>query len=227
MTIVLLLLCVSWSVCTMHVHERQTLTIRRVIEGVSPTTVYNSCLCGWRDANFHLPLPSPVTLSRGDERSGRGFKLMRVPPFLIERCVDVDFPSLMEYGVANPGLLTYPVSHHRGRITFEKHCGGSTLFTWHVEWTPLRGCGWIVSPLTRWVVEAAALFTIAESERRRDGISKYYYKVRPDGTLNEDKDIRSREAVCSIRRHRWWCPPFRTKLSSVLQQERFGEGCIY
>ena len=61
---------------------------------------------------------------------------MRVPPFLIVRCVDVDYPHSMEYGVENPGLLTYPVSHHRGRITFEddRHRDGSgvgTVFTWH------------------------------------------------------------------------------------------------
>ena len=179
--VLLLLLFAPWSIVVgseaMHVQERQTLTIRRVIKGVSPTTVYDACLCGWRDANFHLPIPPPVTLSRGDEQSGLGFKLMRVPPFLIERCNDVNYASMMEYGVANPGLLTYPVSHHRGRITFEKHRGSSgndnTLFTWYVEWIPLRGCGWFVSPLTRWVVETAAEFTLAESERRRDGISRY------------------------------------------------------
>lgn len=183
-SIILLLLFGPWSiVCSeaMHVQECQTLTIRRVIKGVSPTTVYDACLCGWRDANFHLPIPSPVTLSRGDERSGLGFKLMRVPPFLIERCNDVNFPSMLEYGVVNPGLLTYPVSHHRGWITFEKHRNSgnvNTLFTWYVEWTPLRGCGWFVSPLTRWVVETAAAFTIAESERRRDGISRYCQQTK-------------------------------------------------
>ena len=164
------------------VRRMQTLTVRRRIEGVSPRTVYDACLCGWREANFHLPIPPPLTLNRGDLASGYGFRLMRVPPFLIERCVDVDYPHSMEYGVENPGLLTYPVSHHRGRITFEddRHRDGSgvgTVFTWRVEWMPLRGCGWFVSPLTRWVVEAAAAFTIAESERRRDGKSRYWKKA--------------------------------------------------
>ena len=84
----------------------KTLTIRRVIDGVPPSTVYDACLCGWRDANFHLPIPPPVPLARGDEESGLGFRLMRVPPFLIERMVTCERPGTMEYGVANPGLLT-------------------------------------------------------------------------------------------------------------------------
>ena len=190
--LLLLLLCVVFSraacgataTAMRSVRRMQTLTIRHHIEGTSPRTVYDACLCGWRDANFHLPIPHPLTLDRGDEVSGLRFRLMRVPPFLIERCVDVSYPHSMEYGVANPGLLTYPVSHHRGRITFEEYhhhrddgSGVGTVFTWHVEWIPLRGCGWFVSPLTRWVVEAAAAFTIAESERRRDGKSRYWKKA--------------------------------------------------
>jgi hypothetical protein len=181
-TILLLLLfcasraCGGAAAAMRGVRVLQTLTVRRLVEGVSPSTVYDACLCGWRDANFHLPIPPPLTLDRGDEVSGLGFRLMRVPPFLIERCVDATRPRSMEYGVANPGPLTYPVSHHRGRITFEgqRGGGGGTVFTWHVEWVPLRGCGWFVGPLTRWVVEAAAAFTIAESERRRDGKSRYW-----------------------------------------------------
>ena len=152
----------------------QTLTVRHVVEGAPPSPVYAACLCGWRDANFHLPIPPPLTLDRGDEASGSGFRLMRVPPFLVERCVGAAFPRSMEYGVANPGPLTYPVSHHRGRISFEDDRHGGTVFTWRVEWVPLRGCGWLVGPLTRWVVEAAAAFTVAESERRRDGKSQYW-----------------------------------------------------
>lgn len=167
----LILLCGQWACRAMRVRG-ETLTVRRVIEGVSPTTAYDSCLCGWRDANFHLPIPPPLTLARGDEVSGLGFRLMRVPPFLVERCTEASYPYSMVYGVANPGPLTYPVSRHLGRISFEERRDG-TLFTWHVEWVPLRGCGWFVSPLTRWVVEAAAAFTIAESERRRDGKSRY------------------------------------------------------
>ena len=156
----------------------QSLTIRRVIKGASPSIVYDSCLCGWRDANFHLPIPPPLTLHRGRELSGYGFRLMRVPPFLIERCSDATYPYEMIYGVENPGHFTYQVKRHIGRITFEeggegKEKGIDTIFTWHVEWEPLRGCDWFVSPLTRWVVTRAADFTIAESERRRDGTSRY------------------------------------------------------
>jgi len=90
----------------------------------------------------------------------------------------------MEYGIANPGLLTYPVSHHHGRITFkEDHhhrddgSGIGTVFTWHVEWMPLRGCRWFISPLTRWVVEAAAALRIVASERQWDGKLHYLKKA--------------------------------------------------
>ncbi|KAL3810932.1 hypothetical protein ACHAXA_001105 [Cyclostephanos tholiformis] len=184
-------------------NNSQTLTIRRFVEGASPSMVYDSCLCGWRDANFHLPIPHPITLRRGDAISGRGFRLMRAPPFLIERCANASYPHRMEYGVENPGPFTYQVRRHRGLITFEeggvgggvegvgrrrrRHIGigdgkvgdgdlggrRGTVFTWHVEWEPLWGCGWFISPLTRWVVNIAANFTIEESERRRDGESRY------------------------------------------------------
>ena len=113
------------------------------------------------------------------------------------------------YGVENPGRFTYQVKRHAGRISFEVGGGkgggkgeeeeeeeeggrpssrADTIFTWHVEWEPLRGCDWFVSPLTRWVVARAADFTIAESERRRDGRSRYStHRQEREGTMASKK----------------------------------------
>ena len=134
----------------------QKLSIRKVI-AAPPTEAYEACLRGWRDANFRLPIPPPVTLACGDEATGLGFRLMRVPPFLIERINVAEFPSTLEYGVANPGRRTYPVSHHLGRITFrESALPSQTDFEWYVEWEPLRGFGWLVNPVTRAIVRVSA-----------------------------------------------------------------------
>jgi len=136
-------------------------TVLRVTHTVhaTPCAAFDACVYGWRDGNFGLPIPPPIVRSRGDEQTGAGFELMRVPPFLIERCRSAQRPSRLEYGVANPGPLTYPVSEHRGVISFDEVAPGRTKITWRVEWTPLWWSGWLVRLATMTIVRAAADYT--------------------------------------------------------------------
>jgi hypothetical protein len=120
---------------------------------------FDACVYGWRDGNFGLPIPPPIVRARGDEETAQGFKLMRVPPFLVERISEAHRPHSLEYGVTNPGPLTYPVSRHRGLITFAEVEPETVRITWRVEWTPLWWSAWLVRLLTETIVRAAADYT--------------------------------------------------------------------
>ncbi len=96
-----------------------------------------------------LPLPSPQELD--DERR------MTVPPFLVERLVDVE-PDEVCYTVDNPGLFTYQVLTHKGRVRFEQDAttGRDVQMVWEVEIRPFRGWAWIVEPFTASVITTLA-----------------------------------------------------------------------
>jgi hypothetical protein len=64
-----------------------------------------------------LPVPPPVRWSDKDR--------MIVPPFLMERLQSMEQPSIsggkhgiIRYTVVNPGIFTYPVHTHAGKISF-------------------------------------------------------------------------------------------------------------
>jgi hypothetical protein len=95
-----------------------------------------------------LPLPSPQELD--DERR------MIVPPFLVERLVDVE-PDEVCYTVDNPGFFTYQVLTHKGRVRFEQDKSGRDVkMMWEVEIRPFRGWAWIVEPFTAAVITTLA-----------------------------------------------------------------------
>ena len=96
-----------------------------------------------------LPLPPPVLLpfSDGGSNAGAVTRLI-VPPFLKERIVSVDRERCqVHYTVDNPGLLTYPVHSHIGRVTF---ADGS--MQWDVEIRPLRGLRGFVQSFTETII---------------------------------------------------------------------------
>ena len=99
----------------------------------------------WREGGG-LPLPTPV---HQNEHSR-----LIVPPFLAERIVTVD-RELCEicYTVDNPGLLTYPVHTHQGRVAFfEGGSPGHVEMVWDVEIRPLQGCRGLVQAFTTSVI---------------------------------------------------------------------------
>jgi hypothetical protein len=120
---------------------------------------FDACVYGWREGNFGLPIPPPFVRARGDEETAQGLELMRVPPFLVERIRAAERPHRLEYGVANPGPLTYPVSRHRGLITFVQAAPETVRITWRVEWTPLWWSAGQVRLMTEAIVRAAAEYT--------------------------------------------------------------------
>ena len=87
-----------------------------------------------------------------------------VPPFLVERLVSIQdddgTTTAIEYTVDNPGLFTYQVHSHRGRVRFlvdettAKTNDGDVDATmiWEVEIRPLRGWAWLVQPFTAAIV---------------------------------------------------------------------------
>ena len=78
-----------------------------------------------------------------------------IPPFLLERLIPSSNDGTIEYTVDNPGLLTYPVHSHRGRVCFEsvaavegKESCSMVDMVWDVEIRPWRGLAWLVKPFT-------------------------------------------------------------------------------
>lgn len=100
----------------------------------------------WRNGGG-LPVPPPLRLD--DERR------MIVPPFLIERLINVD-ESLIEYTVANPGLFTYQVHFHLGRVRFEQVSTDQVEMTWEVQIRPFRYSSWLVKPFTAAIITTLA-----------------------------------------------------------------------
>lgn len=105
----------------------------------------------WVDFVWHkgggLPVPPPLRL--GPE------KRMIVPPFLVERLVNVG-ENEIRYTVDNPGLLTYQVYTHVGRVRFQKHSSGGLEMVWEVELRPLRGWSWFVERFTSTIITVVA-----------------------------------------------------------------------
>ena len=96
-----------------------------------------------------LPVPPPLALGGERER-------LQLPPGLRERVVAVDDASVT-YRVDNPGWLTYPVSHHRGRVSFTQAGGEGVRLRWLVAVRPLPGAAPLVKGFTRTIVNTLAL----------------------------------------------------------------------
>jgi len=71
---------------------------------------------------------------------------------VLERITATEYPQSLEYRVVNPSWRTYPVLYHRGTVAFLPLEGGGTEVRWCVEFVPMRGAGWVVGALTRWVI---------------------------------------------------------------------------
>ena len=95
-----------------------------------------------------LPLPPPVQLN--DK------KRMIVPPFLIERIVATT-DNEIEYTVDNPGLFTYQVYKHAGRVQFQTIPGSSDVeMVWEVQVKPFRGWTELVQRFTSAIITTMA-----------------------------------------------------------------------
>lgn len=90
-----------------------------------------------------------------------------IPPFLVERLISSSDDGQIEYTVDNPGLLTYPVHTHQGRVHFEPSDVGNEELSsavqpfdmiWEVDIRPMNGLDWLVKPFT-----AAIISTISRN----------------------------------------------------------------
>jgi hypothetical protein len=138
-----------------------------------------------------LPLPPPIRCPpwNNDDQEDR----MIVPPFLIERLQSMEMMEEMEqqqpsassilggdennhpatgvirYTVVNPGIFTYPVHTHAGKISFTTSASTSTTPTreeeedrvvvkmvWEVQVRPFAGCTPLVQGFTSAVVSTLA-----------------------------------------------------------------------
>jgi hypothetical protein len=124
--------------------------IQRTITHLGPKQAYARCLNGWRRDNFgfYFLLPTFV-LESGDDDTGVGMVIVRVPPlFLKEGIVDATFSSAsseeercsMTYQVLNPGWFTFPFAEHIGEIEFisSDDDAASCHVVWTAQWTPLE-----------------------------------------------------------------------------------------
>lgn len=139
--------------------------VRCSIPNKNQAEVFQRCLNGWREDNFQLPLNPPIVLRRGDHETGKGFELIRIPPFgLREAIVDnvkgPDGTLTMVYRVMNPGWLTFPVSKHEGEIVFSPTDNGGTELVWNIHWTPLPFCGGITQFFTELIINQCVKFVV-------------------------------------------------------------------
>lgn len=101
----------------------------------------------WRQGGG-LPVPKPIQLD--DE------KRVQVPPFLVERLVHIKEDEI-QYTVDNPGLVTYQVHSHAGRVRFQSiPDSDETEMVWEVEVRPWRGFTWLVQSFTSAVITTLA-----------------------------------------------------------------------
>ncbi len=161
----LVLLCASNHLISSYSFQKH---VRRYLPKLATAEAYQRCLNGWRTDNFHLPLLPPLILNRGDDITGVGFEIMRIPPFgLREGILDCQVlqvnknPELlvwnMTYQVLNPGWLTWPVESHIGNVCFSPDSkGNGCVMDWTVKWNPLPHVGPLVNLLTTMVVDVCA-----------------------------------------------------------------------
>ena len=105
-----------------------------------------------------LPAPPPIVLGGG------GRDILRVPPFLRESIVSVaegeggvGDECEIRYKVVNPGLLTYQVHTHEGRVRFVPVPGGDGVeMRWEVKIRPMDKWGPFVKGFTSGVVSTLA-----------------------------------------------------------------------
>ena len=151
----------------------------------SPSEAYQRCLLGWRRDNFRLFLLPPIVLSRGDETTGVGFQLCRIPPAgLCEEIIDCETTTTtttsrsaavagkntktaatrmtMHYRVSNPGWFTFPVSKHRGQIDFVQE-GNDTRVDWQVFWTPYPQCEKLTQVFVKLIIDQCVAYVALDS----------------------------------------------------------------
>ena len=114
----------------------------------------------WKTFIWHqgggLPIPPPVRWNDQDR--------MIVPPFLMERLqsmeqssISADNRGIIRYTVVNPGIFTYPVHTHAGRISFtQEEDEGIIKMVWEVQVRPFAGCTPLVQGFTSTVVSTLA-----------------------------------------------------------------------
>jgi len=107
----------------------------------------------WVDFCFYggggLPSPPPVRLGDG--------LTMRIPPFLLERMTLLDGDANeVRYGAKNPGLFTYQVHSHAGKVTFTDMARGEVMMLWEVEIRPYGGWKPYVKSITSMAVSTMA-----------------------------------------------------------------------
>lgn len=133
---------------------------------LEPTTVTTTTEIAMKWRNFFrqgagLPVNPPLVWKDDNEI----MEVVRIPPFLRER---VESPQSLKndvcqilYKVVNPGLFTFQVLTHRGRVRFipqpEKTpeldtCGNGVLMLWEVELRPIPGWKPIVQLFTDAVI---------------------------------------------------------------------------
>mmetsp|Transcript_28152 Transcript_28152/g.51274 ORF Transcript_28152/g.51274 Transcript_28152/m.51274 type:complete len:393 (-) Transcript_28152:1702-2880(-) len=125
---------------------------RRTTRLTSPTAMPENLSKQW--VNFvwkqggGLPIPPPLQLN--DE------KRVIIPPFLVERIERATEKEIL-YTVVNPGVSTYPVHTHLGRVTFRHLAKEDEVeMVWEVEIRPLRGFALVVELFTSVIVSTLA-----------------------------------------------------------------------
>ena len=149
---------------------------------VAPASIaYRSCVEAWRSENLGLFLvPPPIVWNRGDEETGQGLVLIRIPPVgLQEGIVDVKLHQWIRYQVLNPGWWTWPVQEHQGTIVFQEQAATDEspepfsrgcVMEWKVEFTPLSVLfanelwGEFLQWVMRQIVAVAARHVVTQAE---------------------------------------------------------------
>jgi len=143
-----------------RVYQRTTLLKSQDVT-MTPQLVMEKWIqfCWKQGAGFPLPIP-PVQTEGGNVR-------WIIPPFLKERLINTKTTTTgagsnenceLQYRVKNPGLFTYQVHSHRGRVRFlSKSQDTNTIeMNWEIEIRPYHGWSFLVEAFTGAVVSCYA-----------------------------------------------------------------------
>lgn len=107
-----------------------------------------------------LPINPPFVVTSAKDKTEQNVEILRIPPFLREKIVSVDDNDTnactLGYKVLNPGLFTYQVHTHAGRVRFVQRDEDVVVMVWEVEIRPINGFGPLTKALTEVIVTTLA-----------------------------------------------------------------------
>lgn len=133
------------------------LVVQRWLPVITPQDAYQLGLQTFRDDKFGLAIaPAAIMMVRGNETTGIGCEVFRLPRGTIEKIVDYNYNDItgvytLFYKIMNPNWRTFPCIDHLGQVMFTPNnyittntadnttitTTNGTILDWIVKWEPM------------------------------------------------------------------------------------------